>query len=164
MNNYAKFKQFTFEKYDKLPYNKKHTILAEEILLRVLSHHPKVDQLKLLIIGHDLFEDTETTKEDLKFLISPDIIEGLSALTDGEGKNRFERHLNTYYKIRENEDFVIAKLCDRISHLEQDNVLNCYLKEKDTFKCALYNPNFHYAKKLWNIYDQKFKELEYVCK
>ena len=86
-------------------------------------------------------------------------------MTDKEGKNRRERHLNTYAYIRENEEAVLVKLCDRISNIEEslknqkENKKSMYKKEYSSFKFALYDPRHSIAKKLWDVYDDFYKKL-----
>lgn len=162
MNNYMEFCDYVDAKHAGQKYNGEaytvHLKAAEQVAMDYLSMHPSIVKIKLACRGHDLFEDTDATEEEVEKLLTGDIIHILKLLTDKPGKNRKERHLNTYYLIRENEIAVIVKLCDRISHLRQSEIKGCYLKEKDTFKFALYDPRHSYARILWDVYDSMFKK------
>ncbi len=96
---------------------------------------------------HDLLEDTGTTLTDL-------YVHGFSAatcnlvvaVTNEPGKNRRERHLKTYPKIRKyGKDAVILKLADRIANMEfslkNGAMAGMYRKEFPEFYDALYRPN-----------------------
>lgn len=139
-----------------------HPVTVAQLAIKYLPNYPRLNQLMLLLLGHDLFEDTDATKEELLLIITPDIIDNIDLLTDGEGRNRKERHLNTYYRIRENEEAVLGKLLDRIGNISEskkgnEKKFNMYKKEGLTFKFALYDPRHSYARILWEIYDDLLK-------
>lgn len=158
MNDRLKFIKFCKSKF-KGEYSLPHSFKVEQVLLDNLSKYPRVESLRLACLGHDLLEDTDTTVDELKEYLSEDIIDIILRVTDKEGKNRKERHLNTYFLIREKEEAVIVKLCDRIANMNENlfprnKMHNMYFKkEKDYFKFALYDPRHVYAKKLWKEYD-----------
>lgn len=137
----------------------KHCLDVENVAIKYLSKYPRIEAIRLACLGHDIIEDTDQNAKDLEKYFSLDIIDLIERVTDGEGKNRRERHLNTYYKTREKEESVLVKLCDRIANLESSletssKKFNMYKKENDRFKYGLYNPEHKYAKILWEIYDK----------
>lgn len=106
---------------------------------------------------HDILEDTPTTYDELKDRFGKDIADIVYCVTDEKGKNRKERKLTTYPKIRSNELAVGLKLCDRIA-----NVLQCiedcniklflmYKKEHPQFREYLYKENEY--TELWELLD-----------
>lgn len=147
------------QKYGNKPYSY-HPISVSLLVEKYLPDYPRKELLILSILGHDLYEDTDTTDEELSKIVSNDVIDNIKRVTDEKGKNRLERHLNTYYKIREKEEAVLVKLFDRIGNiLESRNFkkkFDMYKKENLSFKFALYNPKHLYAKKLWTVYDSLF--------
>ena len=160
MNNYNEFKKIVEKMHIGQKYNNNsymyHLEGTCDILIKYLGMHPRVEPIKLMCLGHDLLEDTEMNETKLEEYVSLDIIEVIKLLTDKNGKNRKERHMNTYYLLREKEEAVIVKLCDRLFHLNQNTILPCYYKEKDTFKFALYDKRHSYARILWEVYDKSF--------
>ena len=123
---------------------------------------------------HDVVEDTKVTKERLENamfkegLPAHDIYEVLNivkAVTDKPGKGRKERHLNTYWSIRENEDALLVKLCDRRHNHERsikhgEIYAAMYAKEYDYFKFALWKPRQYTA--LWAELDKQNKRLQEI--
>lgn len=114
---------------------------------------------------HDVLEDTDTTEEELKVIFNYDIVDGVLRVTDGPGNTRTERHLNTYWRTRGNEDSVIVKLCDRW-HNHQRSIDNKeirfakdYANEYIYFKFALYNGYETYLFPFWKELDVQHKQL-----
>lgn len=97
---------------------------------------------------HDVLEDTELTERALRENgVSEEVILLVKAVTDEPGKNRKERHLRTYPKIKKaGENAIALKLCDRIANvracLENGNegLFKMYRKEHEEFKEALHEP------------------------
>jgi (p)ppGpp synthase/HD superfamily hydrolase len=123
---------------------------------------------------HDVIEDTEVTENKL----SKDLVEAgfgfddvhyvldiVNAVTDKPGKSRKERHINTYWKIRDNPRALLIKLCDRrhnhdrsIKHGEIYAAM--YAKEYDYFKFALWKPR--QFPELWAELDNQNKRLQEI--
>lgn len=109
---------------------------------------------------HDTIEDTNTTKEALEKEFSKEVALIVWRVSDGEGKNRAERALNTYWKIRECQIAVFVKLCDRIANTcnsksNNNKLFAMYKKEYQKFKAGLFNPNHHQdVLTLWKKLDE----------
>lgn len=114
---------------------------------------------------HDILEDTNTSYEELKYLFGERIAMLVWRLTDEPGHNRKTRKLKTYWKIREDSNAVLIKLCDRWENVRnslatKSKFADMYGKEYYTFKAALWNPNDQ-LDSLWNELDaihEKIKE------
>lgn len=127
-------------------------------VLKEFIEHPN----DILIAGaylHDILEDTQGTKEEILKISNLEVLDIIEKLTDKEGSNRKERHLNTYYLIRENENAVTIKLCDRIFNIREclktDIVkAKMYLKEHDSFLFSLFDPREIQNKNLWIEYNK----------
>ncbi|MDH5399655.1 MAG: HD domain-containing protein [Cyclobacteriaceae bacterium] len=95
---------------------------------------------------HDTIEDCSIEYTDIKDIFGESIAEIVHAVTDEPGKDRKERKLKTYPKIKSNESAVCVKLCDRIANLNQsilDNkkgLVSMYCNEHDEFRQQLYDP------------------------
>lgn len=93
---------------------------------------------------HDSIEDTDATYEEIVLLFGEEIADIVSRVTDKPGKNRLERHLNTYYILRRNTSAIKVKLADRISNMSRSlglSFANMYAKEYIAFKFSLYDGN-----------------------
>lgn len=107
------------------------------------TKHPFVINAAYL---HDVLEDTDVDETTLRYEFGSDTYDIVDRVTDKEGRNRKERHLNTYYLIRKNRYAVLVKLSDRLAN--QDECIRTrnvkkgkmYVKEYDYFKFALYEP------------------------
>lgn len=107
---------------------------------------------------HDILEDTKGTMNEILLLTNERVLDVVVRLTDKSGNSRKERHLNTYYLIRENEDAVIVKVADRIFNIREcilnnSNKAKMYFKENDGFKFALYDPRMKKCESIWTEYD-----------
>lgn len=113
--------------------------------------------------GHDLYEDTNTTPEEVRELFGDRIEELIELLTDKSGRNRLERHLKTYHAIRRDPDATLIKLADR-RHNQQRSIANgehwmrMYEKEFLYFKFALWTPG-KFAK-LWDELDGQYDQMK----
>jgi (p)ppGpp synthase/HD superfamily hydrolase len=121
---------------------------------------------------HDVIEDTEVTENKLskdlmeagfKFDDVHYVLDIVNAVTDKPGRGRKERHLNTYWKIRENPRALLVKLCDRRHNHERsikhgEIYAAMYSKEYDYFKFALWKPR--QFKELWGELDNQNKKLQ----
>jgi len=93
---------------------------------------------------HDVLEDTTATYPELVEHFGICVADMVQAVTDGPGLNRQERHLNTYYRTRQNRGATFVKLCDRwhnqhrsLAHKEV-RFASEYAREYTYFKFALY--------------------------
>lgn len=123
---------------------------------------------------HDLLEDTNVDearleKDMFKAGFAPDdvymIRNIVKRVTDGSGLNRKERHLNTYWRIREDRYALLIKLCDR-RHNHERSIQNgeiyaaMYAKEWDYFRFALWYPGVY--RKLWTELSKQNKILQQI--
>lgn len=123
---------------------------------------------------HDVLEDTDVTESDLsKALVDAGfefdevhyILDIVNAVTDKPGKGRKERHINTYWAIRENPRALLIKLCDRRHNHERsikhgEIYAAMYAKEYDYFKFALWKPR--QFTELWAELDRQNKKLQEI--
>ena len=123
---------------------------------------------------HDVLEDTKVTEEKLEEAFVKAgfpldeyhyTLKAVMAVTDGPGKSRKERHMNTYWKIRENNLALLIKLCDR-RHNHERSIAHgeiyaaMYAKEHDYFRFALWRPR--QFPKLWAELDSQNKKLQEI--
>lgn len=113
---------------------------------------------------HDIMEDTPVTFDLLENQFGFHVACMVDMLTDRPGATRFERHLNTYHRIREyGADAVLIKLADRAhNHARSiqynEHYLDMYLSEYPYFKMALWRPNQHV--KLWELLDSQYTTMK----
>ena len=110
---------------------------------------------------HDVLEDTNSRPEDIEYMFGY-VIDIVELLTDKKGRNRLERHLRTYHAIRQDNDAMLIKLCDRRHNHERslrhgEHWLAMYHKEYNYFKFALWVPNKFPA--LWEELDEQYEEM-----
>lgn len=117
---------------------------------------------------HDVLEDTNATAASLSKIFPESIVDTVKRLTDSRGKNRRDRHLRTYWNIRDCPVATLIKLCDR--HHNQERSLNygerwiaMYNQEFERFSFSFWRPEeytdlwtnlFHQQKRM-----QKFMEF-----
>jgi hypothetical protein len=142
----------------------------EMVAWLVEQHHPytadSYERLSIVSAAwcHDILEDTGVTVPMLGEELSEDAMKIVTAVTDYPGENRYERHLNTYWRIREaGPDAVLVKLCDRVHNharsLEhKERYCKMYLDEYPYFKMALWRPGEHV--KLWGVLDNQYKAMQ----
>lgn len=109
---------------------------------------------------HDSIEDTTATYEEIVLLFGEEIADIVSRVTDKPGKNRLERHLNTYYILRRNPSAIKVKLADRISNMSRSLGLEfekMYAKEYVAFKFALYDGNHV---EMWDLLDSIYEQIK----
>lgn len=109
---------------------------------------------------HDVLEDTDTNISSIINTFGPFIADTVHDLTDKPGKNRLEKHLNTYSKLRKNKIAKTIKLCDRLVNMQESvgkDIGKMYKKEYLQFKFAFYEPGEH--KEIWNALDATYKKL-----
>ena len=114
---------------------------------------------------HDVVDDTAVTIEELSNTFDPAVCIIVDAVTDGKGKNRTERHLNTYWRTRKTPDAIPVKLSDRWHNQKRTLENREYRYAKDYvdeylyFKFALYEGNRPELFPFWNELDQQYEQL-----
>jgi hypothetical protein len=113
---------------------------------------------------HDVLEDTDATEQEILDIFGSDVTNIVVAVTDGPGKTRMERHLNTYYRTRRSKGGVFVKMSDRW-HNQHRSLVNKelrfakdYANEYDYFKFALYE--FPVFSPFWKQLDQQAEALK----
>lgn len=114
---------------------------------------------------HDTIEDTDVTYDLLKEEFGEYIADNVLAVTDGVGKNRTERHLNTYYRTRKSPLSVFVKMSDRWHNQKRslenkERFASMYAKEYLYFKFALYEPGMYDS--FWKQLDEQYEQLKKV--
>ncbi len=93
---------------------------------------------------HDSLEDTKTSYTDIRKRFGEQVAEMVYAVTDERGRNRHERHLKTYPKIRGNQGATALKLADRIANVEyglaSGGKTKMYEEEFQGFVDGIYTP------------------------
>lgn len=130
------------QKYsNSIPYHY-HLLKTKEVGQHFSQFYPEMDDREFYIacLGHDVLEDTACKEQDLIEWGFPAFsIELIKAVTDEPGKNRKERKLKTYPKIRGNKLATALKLCDRIANVRanleegNDGLINMYRNEHQEF-------------------------------
>jgi (p)ppGpp synthase/HD superfamily hydrolase len=151
------------QKYgDEFPYIV-HVMWAESILIRFGITDP---DLRIIVLLHDVLEDTEVEYEEMETFF-PTAVASVAALSEPKGMSRKMRHAVAYPKIANDARALVAKLCDRISHLEfGGKKIGMYVKEHGAFKDALYGPFLYHMKfgpiltKLWSHLDDLIVEAK----
>ena len=151
-----------------------------EDVARHVSYHAKKNSIEEVFHDttvaaawlHDVVEDTSVTLEllgdalhDAGFAFDEVFYttQTVKAVTDGDGRSRKERHLKTYWGIRDNQRALLVKLCDRRHNHERsirhgEIYAAMYAKEYDYFKFALWRPNQY--KQLWAELDEQNHKMQ----
>lgn len=116
---------------------------------------------------HDTVEDTDTTVQNILKEFGEGVAEIVSDVTDGPGKNRLERHLNTYYRTRMNDLSILVKMCDRWHNQQRsteraERFMEMYHREYLYFKFALYQPNVY--EDFWAELDEQYAKMDAIIK
>lgn len=94
---------------------------------------------------HDIVEDTQAKIDLIEKYFNKDVATIVWNVTNESGKNRSERNLKTYQKIRTDERSIRLKLSDRIANVRKSKsnkkFFSMYKKEHEAFKYILYNEN-----------------------
>lgn len=145
------------QKYGDLPYVY-HLVCVMDVLLRFGYRH---ESWIGAAWAHDLLEDTDTTREELRNLCGSFIEELVFAVTSEKGKNRKERNQKTYPKTRNSLWGIALKLSDRIANVEHSKANNAglyqmYKKEYPEFREALYTPSSY--RNMWDHLDKLMED------
>lgn len=94
---------------------------------------------------HDVQEDGTLSYNDIKKAFGIEVAEIVYAVTDELGRNRDERHMKTYPKIKGNWKAVAVKICDRVANMRQSKEYSpkkfeMYKKEHLDFIKGITNP------------------------
>lgn len=109
-----------------------HLQAVESILLRYGIVDKELREAAWL---HDVLEDTGATFDVLQSLFGDRVAKCVGDVTEPKGGNRKWRHDQQYPIISRNEDAVIIKLADRLSHVEfGGKLVSMYKKEHESFK------------------------------
>lgn len=113
------------------------------------SHYEYRDLVLAIAWLHDAIEDTEATYETISAIFGHNVAIGVQNLSDAPGKNRRERKLKSYYRIRISPESVMIKVADRLVNMRNcdatnKSLLEMYMKEHDTFMAALWHPSQSY--------------------
>ena len=116
---------------------------------------------------HDVIEDTPVNHNELNAIFGSFIGDMVQAVTDGEGANRMERHLNTYWRTRVKSYATLVKMCDRWHNHQRsidnnESFVTMYAKEYTYFKFALYVPGM--ADVLWGELDSQYQKMIEIIK
>ena len=131
--------KFEGKKYGGKPY----TFHLFQVLQLVKARTPLEDEeIRAAAILHDIIEDTDMTREDVERDFGPRVARIVWAVTDGEGKNRRERHKAMFQKVQGDDDALLVKLADRYANVEhswetKSPLLFMYYREYKTFRKAL---------------------------
>lgn len=106
---------------------------------------------------HDVLEDTDLSYNDIKKAFGEEIAEIVYAVTDEMGRNRNERKMKTYPKIKDNWKATAVKICDRIANMKHSSQYNkelhkMYQKEYSAFYKNL-NSKIHPVNELNKAWD-----------
>jgi len=127
----------------------------------------KVENIIAAAWLHDTIEDTSVTAFDLYHEFGIDVSNIVVGVTDSSGKNRMERHLNTYYRTRRDERAVFVKMCDRWHNHKRsteraERFMEMYHREYLYFKFALYEPGMF--DDFWNQLDEQYETMDKIIK
>lgn len=141
-----------------------HLVGVNSILLRFCKELSvntyELETLMMATYLHDVLEDTDVKYKQIYNEFGLEVAEVVYRVTDELGRNREERHIKTYPKIKECRLASIIKLCDRIANVEYSKETNStmfrkYLREYEGFKQGIYVEGI--ADSLWNHLDHLFK-------
>lgn len=128
-----------------------------ERVVDIAERHDLSKEIRIACWLHDTLEDCDVKYRDIVENFGMNVAEMVYAVTDELGRNRKERKLKTYPKIKAIPGGLEVKLCDRIANLEQsilDNLeshLSMYLREHTDFRENLFeNEQDEKVLRLWN--------------
>lgn len=116
---------------------------------------------------HDIIEDTNTSWQEICDPFGDAVADLVQLVSDEPGKNRKDRKLRTYPKIKAGGLVPkMIKLADRIANVEyslyvKNSRFNMYFREQSQFIAELYDPNDG-LQTLWNRLNACFVPPENV--
>ncbi len=140
-----KAREFAVEAHGKQMYGDKPYVFHLESVVNIAKNNNLNADVVIGCWLHDTIEDCNVSYQDVKKEFGQSVAEIVYAVTDELGRNRKERKLKTYPKIKAIEDAVCVKLCDRIANLNQsivdreEGLLSMYIKEHKVFKKELFD-------------------------
>lgn len=134
-------------------------VASEYILSLPIQGHS--DEVIAACWCHDLIEDAHLSYNDVQAIIGTFAADIVIDVTDEIGKNRKEKALKTYVKIRKSTFATFVKLCDRIANSEHSkhdspDMFKMYKKEYVIFKYAL--KQGHTFGRMWERLDKCYNE------
>lgn len=154
------------QKYGSRPYAT-HLVQVIEVLKRFgyqvseADFNPLYARLQIAAWLHDILEDTVLEYKHLEYEFGGDVADLVWKVTDEPGRNRKEKKMATYPKIKSDPLAVILKLADRIANVEASielhkegnkNLFGMYQKEYGEFKQNLYTTEGPQA--MWQRLDE----------
>jgi (p)ppGpp synthase/HD superfamily hydrolase len=130
------------QKYGNIPY----VVHLDKVVQNLVEFGAEDDKYVNAGYLHDVVEDTECTVGEVALYFGQHVSNMVYAVTSESGKNRKERNLKTYPKIRNFPDAKIVKLADRLANVEhslatKSPLLEMYRKEHTMFREHLYVPS-----------------------
>lgn len=122
--------------------------------------------IQVACILHDAIEDGNLSFKDIELEFGTEIAEIVFCVTDELGRNREERKVKTYPKIRSNWKAVAVKICDRIANARRSQKGNpkkwkMYQKEEGVFRKELSVSNHPTdLNKAWGLLAETMKNLQ----
>jgi (p)ppGpp synthase/HD superfamily hydrolase len=130
------------QQYGSLPYT-----AHLDAVVNVLERYGVSDE-NILAAGylHDILEDCpEVTGQMLAQEFGAEVVALVLCVTDGEGKNRKERKVQSYFRMQSRPEVIPLKLADRIANVESClideasvSLLEMYRSEHAEFRSKLY--------------------------
>lgn len=123
------------------------------------------DEMVLVLAWlHDTIEDTQVVYEDIHDKFGEKVANFTYLLTDKRGKNRKERHKNTYPELAKVHLTRLVKLADRISNVtmtthDGQEKFVMYEKEYKYFKETL-QPEMNFDDEFYNIEVKMWEHLD----
>lgn len=158
------------QKYGTMPY-RVHLEDVQKVLNRfgylvtAEAFNPAVANLIVSAWLHDVLEDTVLSAEHLEYHVGVEVTDLVKRVTDEPGRNRKEKKLATYPKIKGHYYATVLKLADRIANVEASkkmkkdgnkNLYQMYAKEYADFRMHLFEEQGPVA--MWIYLDSLFKE------
>ena len=144
--------------YDGLPYVEGH---LDKVVITTLKYTKKIELLKAAY-GHDLKEDTKATDDEIIRILGARSAHIVTLLTDGPGETRFERQFLTYVNMRNDQEAILIKICDRITNISQSFGTRhalVYISEHERFKGSLYSKS-PITEQAWLDLESLYKSLK----
>lgn len=152
------------QKYDKRHPYSFHLEMVDKVahqFQHLLKDDEEAECVFMAVWGHDLIEDARLTYNDVLQASSFEVAEIIYACTEEKGRNRAERHSDSYYAgLKANRLATYVKLCDIIANVKYSLLTNSsmykkYKVEFEKFHTSTYRPEFDemydYLHRLLNV-------------